>query len=66
MLVLSRKIGEKIVIGQDIVVTVVSIDGNRAKIAIKAPDQVRILRSELLQKQPEEARYATEVFAGCC
>jgi carbon storage regulator len=47
MLVLSRKVGEKIHIGSDIVVTVVEIKGNRARLAIEAPDDVRILRHEL-------------------
>lgn len=67
MLVLSRKVGEKILIGNDIVVTVVAIDGNRAKIALEAPDQVRILRAELVGKgwQPK-ADVAHEELAGCC
>ena len=47
MLVLSRKCGEKIVIENDITVTVVEVKGNRVRLAIEAPDQVRILRAEL-------------------
>jgi len=47
MLVLSRKPGEKVVIGTDITLTVVEVNGNRIKIGIDAPNQVRILRGEL-------------------
>ena len=47
MLVLSRKPGEKVVIGNGITVTVVSVLGNKVRLAFDAPDQVRILRAEL-------------------
>ena len=48
MLVLSRKPGEKVVIGGDITVTVVSVIGNKVRLAFEAPEQVCILRAELL------------------
>jgi carbon storage regulator len=47
MLVLTRKLGEKVVIGNAITVTVVVVKGNRVRLAFAAPDQVRILRGEL-------------------
>lgn len=47
MLVLSRKPGEKIVIDNSIVITVVEVEGNRVRIGVEAPDNVRILRGEL-------------------
>jgi carbon storage regulator len=47
MLVLSRKKGEQIVIGDDIVVTVQRLSGNRVSIGIEAPDRCRIVRGEL-------------------
>jgi len=47
MLVLSRKTGESIVIGNDVEVKVVAIEGNRIRIAIDAPREVSILRGEL-------------------
>ncbi|MEE2935323.1 MAG: carbon storage regulator [Planctomycetota bacterium] len=47
MLVLSRKEGEKLVIGDSIVVTVNRISGNRVSIGIEAPRDVRIVRGEL-------------------
>ena len=48
MLVLSRKPGEKVVIGNSITLTVVSVPGNKVRLAFDAPGQVRILRAELL------------------
>ena len=47
MLVLSRKPGEKVVIGNGITITLVEVQGNRVRVGIDAPDQVRILRGEL-------------------
>jgi carbon storage regulator len=48
MLVLSRKLGERILIGEDIEVAVVAVDGSRARIGVVAPRDVAVLRSELL------------------
>ena len=48
MLILQRKPGESVVIGENITVSVVSIEGGRARLAISAPPEVSILRSELL------------------
>lgn len=51
MLVLSRHVNETIRIGDDIVVTVVRIDGDRVRLGISAPTQVKILRSELIARE---------------
>lgn len=48
MLVLCRKVGEKITIGKDIVLTVVDIDRGKIRIGIDAPKELRIYRTELL------------------
>jgi carbon storage regulator len=47
MLVLSRKVGEKIQIGDGITVIVTRIAGNRVTLGVTAPKNVRIVRSEL-------------------
>lgn len=47
MLVLSRKIGEKIHIGNDITLEIRRVAGGRCTIAVDAPRDVRILRGEL-------------------
>lgn len=54
MLVLSRKIGEKVVIGDDIEITVIDIDRNKIKLGITAPTQVPIFREELLTSGKDE------------
>jgi carbon storage regulator len=47
MLVLTRKIGEKIHIGDGVVVTVLSVQGQRCRIGIEAPTNIGIRRAEL-------------------
>ena len=47
MLVLSRKVGERIHVGDDIVLEIRRIAGNRVTLALAAPRSVRILRGEL-------------------
>ena len=51
MLVLSRKVGDKLVIDGNITVEVVKIQGNRISLGIVAPSNVKILRSELTQPE---------------
>jgi carbon storage regulator len=55
MLVLTRKIGEKVVIGNGITVTVVRSEGGRVRLGIDAPGDVRILRGELACWMDSEA-----------
>lgn len=50
MLVLSRKVGEKIYIGETIVVTLVEIDRGKVRIGIEAPRDVPVYRTELLSE----------------
>lgn len=50
MLVLCRKLGEKIHIGENIVVTVCEIDGNRVRLGVDAPRDIAIYRQEILPK----------------
>ena len=61
MLVLTRKSGEKITIGDDIVVTVLEIKGSQVKLGIEAPRSVQVYREELYQKLVESNRAATTV-----
>ncbi len=56
MLVLSRKLGEKIYIGESICITIVDIDRGKIRLGIEAPRDVPIFRQELLpltQQQPQ-------------
>jgi carbon storage regulator len=53
MLVLGRKTGEKILIGDDITVAVLAVNGDKVKIAVDAPKGVKILRGELVEEEEE-------------
>ena len=49
MLVLSRKVGESIVIGDDVVVTILEIRGDLIRVGIDAPKHVKVHRSEVFE-----------------
>lgn len=53
MLVLSRKVGERIWIGENISVTVVRITGGGVRLGIEAPDELSVVREELKSKIQE-------------
>lgn len=55
MLVLTRKSEQKIRIGNDIVITVLKVQGDQVSIGIEAPKQLQIVREELLQDGLTEA-----------
>ncbi|HEX3314946.1 MAG TPA: carbon storage regulator CsrA [Gemmataceae bacterium] len=55
MLVLTRKVGESIVIGGGIRVTVTAIDGNKVRLGIEAPPEVRVDREEVARRLREFA-----------
>jgi carbon storage regulator len=55
MLVLSRKLGEKIFIGDNICITVVDIDRGKIRLGIEAPREVAIYRQELLPLAQQQA-----------
>jgi carbon storage regulator len=54
MLVLSRKLGEKIYISDNICITIVDIDRGKIRLGIEAPRDVPIFRQELLEKKDGE------------
>lgn len=60
MLVLSRKLGETIVIGTDIKVTVVGIERGRIRLAFQCPKSVPVYRSEFLEKDNAKGTDATK------
>ena len=69
MLVLSRKRGERIVIGPNIELTVVDIRGNKVRLAVDAPRDVSIHRQEVCRRIQDEDRNAVKsdrcTGAGC-
>ena len=66
MLVLSRKCGERIVIGPNIELTVVDIRGNNVRLAVEAPRDVSIHREEIYQRIQEENRQLVSITVNEC
>ncbi|QLB13836.1 carbon storage regulator CsrA [Bisgaardia hudsonensis] len=53
MLILTRKAGESLLIGDDISITILNIRGNQVKIGVNAPKEVSVHREEIYQKIKE-------------
>ena len=61
MLILTRKLGESVYIGDDIKITLMEIKGNQVRVGVQAPSSVRIYREEIyLQILEENKRAAAE------
>ncbi len=58
MLILSRRLGESLTIGDEITITVVGVNGNQIRLGITAPREVRVLREEIYKAMHEENRAA--------
>jgi len=58
MLVLGRKTDESLLVGSDIVITILGIEGDRVKVGINAPKHITILRSEVRDRQLRAAEQA--------
>jgi carbon storage regulator len=58
MLVLSRKPGEKLQIGENITVTVLEVHGRVVRLGIDAPGSIRVLRGELTEWCDRDKRYS--------
>ena len=60
MLVLTRRVGEEIRIGEDIIVSIVEIKGSQIRVGISAPSSVAIHRGEIYEKVLNENRLAAK------
>jgi carbon storage regulator len=60
MLVLGRKTDESLLVGTDIVITILGIEGDRVKVGIDAPKHITILRSEVRDRQLRAAGLPAE------
>ena len=56
MLILSRRPGESLTIGDDVIVTVVGVKGNQIRLGITAPREVRVLRGEVCRGTWDESQ----------
>ena len=61
MLILTRKLGEKINIGDDITVTLIEIKGAQVKLGIEAPKNVEIHRQEIYERIREENLSSSDI-----
>ena len=61
MLVLTRKLGEKIQIGDDISIVIMEVKGKQVKLGIEAPSNIKIHREEVYQKIQDENIRASNI-----
>jgi carbon storage regulator len=54
MLILTRKVGQTVLVGDDVTVTIVGMDGNQIRIGIRAPKHVPIRREEIYERSRRE------------
>ena len=58
MLILSRKINEKIIIGEDVSITIIEIRGDQVKIGVEAPKSIKVFRQEIYEAIQKENKAA--------
>jgi carbon storage regulator len=56
MLILSRRVGETLMIGDDVSITILALKGNQVRIGINAPKNVAFHRSEIYERIKDEGR----------
>jgi len=61
LLILTRKVGESVAIGDDIQVSVIEIKGSQVKLGIRAPRDVTVHREEIYLKIQDENRRAAQI-----
>jgi carbon storage regulator len=64
MLLLTRKLGENIRIGDDVKITIVEVKGNHVKLGIDAPPSVKVHREEIYERIQQENRRAQAALQG--
>ena len=63
MLILTRRVGEAVVIGEEVTVTVLGVKGNQVRIGVNAPKSVSVHRDEIFERIKNE-RDSSEVISS--
>ena len=59
MLILTRRVGDSLKIGDDVSVTILRVKGDQVRLGIDAPDTISVLREEVVERLKQEAATAT-------
>jgi carbon storage regulator CsrA len=63
MLILSRRVGESVVIGEDISITVLRVKGNQVRLGVNAPKSVAVQRDEISERTKPDLTVAASVLS---
>jgi len=64
MLILSRRVGETVIIGEDISITVLRVKGNQVRLGVNAPKSIAVQREEISERIKPEGVVAAGIPAG--